>query len=76
MGDRIGFGLNQFWRNMRKVGYVCVLIAVELGESGWAVWARVWEVGVVLCLCVLCVWILCGNGRSRYLYIVLGGYLD
>ena len=22
VGDRIGFGLYQFWRNMRKVGYV------------------------------------------------------
>ena len=33
------------------------------------------EGGVVLCLCVLCVWILCIDGRSRYLYIVLGGYL-
>ena len=30
---------------------------------------------VVLCLCVLCVWILCVDGRSRYLYIVLGGFL-
>ena len=24
MGDRIGFGLYQFWRNMGKVGYMCV----------------------------------------------------
>ena len=31
----------------------------------------VWEGGVVSCLCVLCVWILCVDGRSRYLYIVL-----
>ena len=31
--------------------------------------------GVVLCLCELCVWILCVDGRFRYLYIVLGGYL-
>ena len=30
--------------------------------------------GVVLCLCALLVLILCGNGRSRYLCIVLGGY--
>ena len=35
----------------------------------------VWESVVVLCMCVLCVWILCGDGRSKYLYIVLGGYL-
>ena len=53
MGDRIGFGLYQFWRNM---GYVCVLVAVVwvmLEESGCAAWTRVWEGGVVLCLCVL-----------------------
>ena len=30
---------------------------------------------MVLCLCELRVWILCVDGRSRYLYIVLGGYL-
>ena len=29
----------------------------------------------MLCLCVLLVWILCVDGRSRYLYIVLGGFL-
>ena len=36
---------------------VCVLVAVAwvvLGESGWAFCARVWEGGVVLCLCVCC----------------------
>ena len=57
---------------------VCVLVAVVwvvLEESGRAAWARVWEGGVVLCLCVLFEWILCVDGRSRYLYIVLGGYL-
>ena len=31
--------------------------------------------GVVLCLCEVGVWILCVDGRSRYLCIVLGGYL-
>ena len=38
-----------------------------LGQSlgGW----------VVVCLCVLRVWIICVDGRSRYLYIVLCGYL-
>ena len=37
---------------------VCVLVAVVwvvLGESGWAALARVWEGGVVLCLCVYAV---------------------
>ena len=46
-----------------------------VGESRWAAWANVWEGGVVLCLCVLLVWILYVDGRSRYLYIVLGGFL-
>ena len=31
--------------------------------------------GMVLCLCEIRVWILCVDGRSRYLCIVLGGYL-
>ena len=43
--------------------------------SGWASWARVWVGGVVLSLCELLFWILCVYGRSRYLYIVLDGYL-
>ena len=30
---------------------------------------------VVLCLCEVRVWILCVDGRSRYLCIVLDGYL-
>ena len=30
---------------------------------------------MVLCLCEVCVWILCVDGRSRYLCIVLGRYL-
>ena len=29
----------------------------------------------MLYICVLWVWIICVDGRSRYLYIVLGGYL-
>ena len=33
------------------------------------------EGGVVLCMCELWVWILCVDGRSRYLCNVLGGYL-
>ena len=47
----------------------------------WCEWCR-WGVGrglgssgVVLCLCEVLVWILCVDGRSRYLCIVLGGYL-
>ena len=79
VGDRIGFGLYQFWRNMGKVEYVSVFWLPWCGwcwgGAVWAVWARVLEDVVVLCLCVLWVWILCVDGRSRYLYIVLGGLL-
>ena len=32
---------------------VCGLVAVVLGECGCEAWARVWEGGVVLCVCVL-----------------------
>ena len=42
---------------------------------GGGAWSRVWNGRVVLCLCELCVWIFCVGGRSRYLYIVLGGCL-
>ena len=61
-GERIGFGLSQFWRNMGKVGYVYVF---WLQWCGWC-WGRVcgW-IGpgrVVLCLCVLSVWIPCVDG--------------
>ena len=48
----------------------------ECGERcRWSVRVKVWEGGVLLCRCVLRVWIIYVNGRSRYLYIVLGGYL-
>ena len=46
-----------------------------VSEECVGAWSRVCEGGVVLCLCVLCVWIMCVDGRSRYLYILLGGYL-
>ena len=38
-------------------------------------WNRVLKSWVVLCLCELRVWILCVDGRSRYLCIVLDEYL-
>ena len=38
-------------------------------------WVGVWKSGGVGSLCELCVWIICVDGRSRYVYIVLGGYL-
>ena len=36
--------------------------------GGWERWG-----GVVLCVCEVCVWIICVDGRSWYLCIVLGG---
>ena len=38
-------------------------------------WTRVGRGEVVVCLCEVRFWILCVDGRSRYLCIVLGGYL-
>ena len=61
------------------MGYVCVGCGGVYGvgrEWGGAIWDRIWEGGVVLILCelrVVSLDILCC--RSRYLYIVLGGYL-
>ena len=66
---------------MGSVGHVSVF---------WLPWCGVGGVGeewvggldqgrlngwMVLCLFEVCVWILCVDGRSRYLCIVLGGYL-
>ena len=54
------------------------------GECWTCIWvAVVWVLsrlgpgsgGVVLCLCEMWVWILCVDGRSRYLCNALGGYL-
>ena len=46
------------------------------GSEEWVgAWTRVWSGGVVFCLYEVRVWILCVDGRSRYLCIVLGGYL-
>ena len=40
---------------------------------GWCKWVGGLDQGrVVLCLCEACVWIICVDGRSRYLCIVLG----
>ena len=46
-----------------------------VGGEWVGAWTRVWRGGVVLCLCEVRVWILCVDGRSRYLCIALGGYL-
>ena len=60
---------------------VCALVAVVwvvlgvLGESRRAAETRFCERGVVLYMGVLCVWIICVDDRSGYLYFVIGGYL-
>ena len=47
----------------------CVEWGVGRGlDQGWDRW-------VVLCLCEVWVWIICVDNRSRYMCIVLGGYL-
>ena len=65
-----------------KVGYVSVFWLrwcgcgwCWRGNSGWVACSRVWEGGAGLSLCVLLVWIICVDGRPRYMYIMLGGYL-
>ena len=54
---------------------VCFWLQCGVGGSGWVAWARVWEGVVSLSLRLLCFWIICVDGRSRYLYIALSGYL-
>ena len=80
MDERIGVGLYQSCGNRGTAGRVSVFW-LRLCGSGWCRWGlgregtRVCIGGMVLCLCELLVWILCVDGRSRYLCIVLGGYL-
>ena len=57
-----------------KIGVLDVFLGGVGGEWVGA-WIRVCRGGVVLCLCEMWVWIICVNDRSRYLCIVLGGYL-
>ena len=52
-------------KNKGSVGRVSVFALRWCGGSGWVVWSR------VSCY----VWILCGDGRSMYLCMVLGGYM-
>ena len=55
---------------------VCVFVAavrVLLGEVGGRLGPG--SKRVVLSLCLLPVWILCVDGRSRHLYVVLDGWL-
>ena len=63
-GEWIGFGLYQSWMNMGKVGYVCVFVEVVWVVLGGGEWMGGLGDGLILCV----------DGRSRYLYIVLDGY--
>ena len=58
------------WRVDERVGF-------GLRWCGWGVGRGLGpgSGGVVLCLCEMWVWILCVDGSSRYLCIVIGGYL-
>ena len=51
---------------------LCLVCGSVGGVGGEWVGARVWNGGVVM---YVRVWIICVDGRSRYLYIVLGGYM-
>ena len=79
MSERIGFGLYQLCWNRGSVGHVSVF---WLLGCGWCrrEWPRGWRgldqglrgwSGVIYVCCV----IICVDGTSRYLYIVLGEYL-
>ena len=78
MDERIGFRLYQSCGNR---GVLDVYLCFGCGGVGGV--GGEWEGGldqglegwVVLCLCEVRVWIICVDGRSRYLCIVLGGYL-
>ena len=70
---RIGFGLYQSCRNRGMLG-VCMCF----GCGGVGGVGGKWVGGLDQCLegwCDVQVWNLCVDGRSRYLCIVLGGYL-
>ena len=60
MGDRIGFRLYQFWRNMGKMGYVFLVavVLVVMGESGRLVTGS-GRVGGVMSVCVVSLDYLC-----------------
>ena len=77
-GDVGGGGLYQSCGNKGSVDVCLCLACGGVGGVGGE-WVRclngVWRDGVVLCLGELWGRISCVDGRSRYLYIVRGGYL-
>ena len=75
-----GLGLG-FTTPVRTKGMLDVCLFLGCGgvdgvDGEWVGdWTMVWRGVVVLCLCEMLVWIICVDGRSRYLCFVLGGYL-
>ena len=55
----LGLGFTNSGGTWRKWDSTCVLVAVVLGVSGQADWARVWEGGWCY------VWIICVDDSSR-----------
>ena len=72
MDTIIGLGLYPSCWN-KGVLFVCLCSGGMDGVGG--TWTRVWKGGVMLCQCELRVRIVCIDGRFRYLYFVIGGYL-
>ena len=72
-GEWIGFGLT----NTVGTGGVLDVSVFWLRRCRWGVGRGLYQgiEGMVLCLSELRVWIICVDCRSRYLCIVLGGYL-
>ena len=74
MNKGLGWTLPILWEQGECWACVCVFLRGGVSGVGGD-WTRVWRGGVVLCLCEVRVWILCIDDRSRYLCIMLGGYL-
>ena len=79
MDKRIGFGLYESCANRGNVARLSMFILQWCEWYLWGVfraWNRVWRGVMVLYQCGLRVRIICVNGRSRYLYCELSGYLS
>ena len=64
--EKLWFELYQSCRTRGSVERVCCGGVGDVG--GWLSCTRVWEGVVVLCICMVCVWMICVDGRSRYVY--------
>ena len=77
MGDRIRFGLftGGTWVKCDMCLYFgCGGVGGVGGEWFGSLCYGLGRWGGVMSVCVV-VWIFCVDGRSRYLYIVIGGYM-